>query len=245
MQLKILKLKKTNLEKHFDTVLGQEIYGAKARLEKTNQQLNEYTLNKEKIIVQRSSPKLRELDYIKKIIEDLEPLIAGAVGEHLVEKELKKLSGNPFLFNDFSIDFSPPIYNRKDNDRIFSIQIDHLLVTNAGLFIIETKNWSKTSIENLDLRSPVEQINRTNFALFVLLNNNTQHRIHLNSHHWGVKQLPIRNVVAMIHAKPKGQFQHVQVKTLKELNNYISYFEPIFDDDEVYRICEYLKQMKN
>jgi hypothetical protein len=44
----------------------------------------------------------------------------------------------------------------------------------------------------------------------------------------------------MIHEKPKEKFNYVQVKTIKELNRYINYFEPIFDDFEVNKISEYL-----
>ena len=32
--------------------------------------------------------------------------------------------------------------DKTEKDRIFSIQIDHLLLSNSGIFIIETKNWS-------------------------------------------------------------------------------------------------------
>ena len=37
---------------------------------------------------------------------------------------------------------------------IKSIQIDHILVTNSGIFLIETKNWSEKSLNNPSLRSP-------------------------------------------------------------------------------------------
>jgi hypothetical protein len=180
------------------------------------------------------------------IIEDISSLIAGAIGEKLVENELKKLSDKNVLFNDFSINFKTPIYNKKENDRIYSIQIDHLLVTNSGIFLIETKNWSKKSIESLDLRSPVKQIMRTSYALFVILNSNRKKiGINFSRHHWGDKQLPVRNVVVMINQKPKEKFKFVQIKTLNELNKYITYFDPIFNDSEVSNICEQLKMIRN
>jgi len=139
-----------------------------------------------------------------------------------------------------------PIYYKKENERIFSVQIDHLLVTNSGIFIIETKNWSKKSIESLDFRSPVKQIRRTSYALFVILNSDTKQRgINFRRHHWGDKQLPLRNIVVMINEKPKEKFKYVQVKTLNELNRYITYFEQIFDDSEVESISKHLKRIKN
>ena len=106
-----------------------------------------------------------------------------------------------YLFNDFSMEFNPPIYNKKENDRIFSIQIDHLLISDSGIFILETKNWSKQSIKNLDLRSPVKQILRTSYALFVLLNSESEYnKIKLNRHHWGSKVTLFVNIdVAFTH----------------------------------------------
>ncbi|MGB5429644.1 nuclease-related domain-containing protein, partial [Eudoraea sp.] len=150
------------------------------------------------------------------------------------------------LFNDFSLVFNKPIYYKKENDRIFSIQIDHLLVTNAGIFNIETKNWSKESIASLDMRSPIRQIRRSSYALFVILNSSEQGASHiLKSHHWGEKKIPIKNIVAMINNKPKGEFKYVTIKKLKELNSYIDSFESIFDDTEVKMISNYLIKMKN
>ncbi len=207
--------------------------------------LNGFINNREDIITERSAKKLKQLVYTKEVILELNPIIAGAIGENLVVKELKKLSDKYILFNDFSVDFERPIYYKKDNNRISSIQIDHLLVTNSGLFIIETKNWSKKSIESPDLRSPVKQIDRTSFALYATLTYSRQLRTKLNSHHWGEKTIPIRKIVVMINQKPKEKFKFVKVITLNELNRYITYFDPIFDDSEVEIISKYLKKKKN
>jgi len=150
------------------------------------------------------------------------------------------------LINDFSLSFEKPIYNKKDNDYIFSIQIDHLLVTHAGIFIIEIKNCGKASVSRNDHRSPVQQVQRANFALFVLLNGNKQDRNHLLKwHHWGHKKLPVRNIVAMVNHRTKKKFNFVAIKTLRELNGYIENFEPIFDASVVKNIADYLMGMKN
>jgi len=198
--------------------------------------------NNEQIINERSLPGIQNLYHVKKTIEDLYPLIAGAIGENLVVKEIEKLPNDYILLNDFSMKFSPPIYHRHTNDRIFSIQIDHLLISKSGIYILETKNWSKKSIESLDLRSPVEQITRTSYALFLLVNDA---KIKLTDHHWGDKQIPIRNIIVMINEKPKEDFKYVKVKSLKELNNYLTYFEPVFTETEINRIANYLIKNQN
>lgn len=229
LQLKLTKSKITKTENNYKKIIQKKTKVAEAKLIRSRNILEEYTRNREKIISDGCLPRYSNLEFTKKVIKDINPLIAGAIGENLVVKEVRKLSDNYILFNDFSISFQPPIFNKKENDRIFSIQIDHLLVTNSGIFILETKNWSKKSIENYNLRSPVKQIKRTSYALFVIINSDSRrNKIHLNNHHWGKKQIPIRNIVVMINEKPKEFFQYVKILSLNELNRYISHFESVF-----------------
>ncbi len=208
--------------------------------------LEKYTFNRKTEIEHRSNEKIAWLEFMRDVVVGLKPLIAGAVGENLVVNEIKKLTNDYILINDFSLRFNPPIYNRKNNDRIFSIQIDHLLISKAGVFILETKNWSKESIQSLDMRSPIKQIGRSSYALFVLLNSDrSDSKIKLSSHHWGDKQIPIRSVVVMINQKPDVKFKHVKVKTLNELNSYIKFFDPIFTDEEFSTIKDEIIEMNN
>ncbi len=184
---------------------------------------------------------LAELDRKKTIIDELSSHIYGALGEQKVVMELENLSDEYFLINDFSISFSNSIYNSQENDYIKSIQIDHILVSTSGIFLIETKNWSEKSIENLSLRSPVEQIKRTSFVLFKLLNNKIRnYHLQLDKHHWGDKKIPLRNLIVLTNNKPIEDFQYVKVLTLNELIGYVKYFKPIFSSTETQRITDYL-----
>ena len=194
--------------------------------------------NYEKVYSKRCKKSYKEIDFTKEVIDGLYTLIAGAIGETSVVKELQKLPDNYYLINDFSVKFKRPIYNRKENDRIFSIQIDHLLISQSGVFLLETKNWSKQSINNLDLRSPVKQILRTGYALFVFLNSKSN--IRLARHHWGSKKIPIRNIIVMTNEKPKEEFKHVKILSLNKLNGYIKYFDEIFSETETENIFNYL-----
>ena len=243
--IELLKILESGLVLFFGLLLTHRTRKIEKQLIETDERILENTLNTKTVIHNRSLPEIKALDHTKKVIKELNPLIAGALGENLVEKEIAKLSDEYILINDYTVHFDPPIYNKKENDRIFSIQIDHLLISKAGIFIIETKNWSKNTIENSDLRSPVKQIQRSSYALFVLLNGNRNKLgINLNWHHWGVKQFPIRNVVVMINEKPKEKFKFVQIKTLKELNKYITYFDPVFKDSEVNRMHKHLLSLQ-
>lgn len=199
--------------------------------------------NYESVFSKRCIDSCQKLGLIKEALEELHSLIAGAIGENSVVNELQKLSDKYYLINDFSLKFDPPIFNKRENDRIYSIQIDHLLICQSGVFILETKNLSVRSIESLDLRSPVEQIKRTNYALFVFLN--SEKKLGLNHHHWGIKKIPIRNIIVMTNKVPKEEFQHVKVLSLNELNRYIKYFEEIFSESECKNIFNCLNNQED
>jgi len=244
IQLKILETLNACLDKYSDKVIELYTFRNKKKVSKTFKRINYYNVNRNEIISSRCSSKLKRLAYIKEIVLGLENLISGAIGENLVVKELEKLSIEYFLFNDFSIDFERPIYYKEDKSKISSIQIDHLLVTNSGIFIIETKNWSKESIERHDFRSPIKQISRTGFAIYSTLTYSRELLEKLKRHHWGEKIVPVRKLVVMINQKPKEKFKFVKIVTLKELNRYITYFDPIFNNYEVNIIVEHLKILK-
>ena len=159
-----------------------------------------------------------------------------------VVKALSELPDECYLINDFAVQFNPPVFNKKSGERIFSIQIDHVLVCGAGVFLLETKNWSLSSVENLDLRSPVEQLLRSGYAAFVLLNGESGSRaLRLRNHHWGAKKIPIRNVIVMTNEKPLGEFKHVKVLGLHELIGYVKFFDSVLDSEEVESIFDYLR----
>ena len=245
-KLKNLSRKRSSLVNNLESIINKKSSDAEDRLFKLETEIADCLENKKEIISERCKKSIEDLAYQKEVVDGLYPLIAGAVGESSVVKTLQQLSDDYYLFNDFSLNFDPPIYNKNENDRIFSIQIDHLLVCPSGVFILETKNWSRRSIENFDLRSPVKQILRTNYALFVLLNSDSGYdEIRLGYHHWGSKKISIRNLVVMTNEKPKEEFKHVKVLSLSELIGYIQYFEPLFSGQEVKGIFEYLKSKRN
>ena len=245
-QKEILRLRINYLIRNFNIIILRHVSSEERNIDKINLKINKLIMNRESIISESYIKKGKELIYAKNVVDEMYPIIAGAIGESLVEKELNKLSDKHILINDFSVKFNPPIYNKQEKDKIFSIQIDHLLISNSGVFLLETKNWSKKSIESLDLRSPVAQIKRAGFALFVVLNSNQNSafkKVALNYHHWGEKEIPVRKVIVMIHGKPREKFKYVNIKRVDELNKYITGFDPIFGDDEVYSIFEYLNSL--
>ena len=237
VKLYSLKKQSTYYVKNKNRLINSSVKTINRNIENDELFIKEIETDKQKIINNRAKSKIEKLEYTRNILESSRNLISGAIGENLVVKEIKKLPDDYVLINDFNLRFSRPIFYKKYNERIYSIQIDHLLISRAGIFIIETKNWSKSSVNSLSLRSPIEQIERSNFALYVFISEN----ITLYDHHWGEQRVPIRNLIVMINNKPRGQFKYVSVKLLRELNDYIKYFEPVLTDKQFNRIVTELK----
>jgi len=178
---------------------------------------------------------------VQSVIDDNKPLLIGAIGEETAIEELQKLPDSFIIINDFKMTFNPSMYYRKENEHIKSVQIDHVVVGSSGVFLIETKYWSQQSIESFDLFSPVKQLLRSSYALFVHLNNAIKSgEINLKKHHWGDKEIKVRNILLMIGRKPNEEFQFIKIKSLKDVRDYIKWFDPIFSDDEFINIANFI-----
>lgn len=217
-------------------LIDSSAFNISKKIKSDEEFIDKYQTDKQSLIDKRANLKIEKLEYTRKVLKNSRNLISGAIGENLVVKEIKKLSDDYVLINDFKVSFYPSIFYKKHNQRINSIQIDHLLISKAGIFIIETKNWSKSSVNSLSLRSPIEQIERSNFALYVYISEN----ISLSNHHWGEQKIPIRNLIVMINNKPNASFKYVTIKLLRELNDYIKYFEPVLTDNQFNKIVNNL-----
>jgi hypothetical protein len=237
----IYKMKIKHKEKEFDKNVKTKISHLIDNYQEKRNRYQFITSNVDEAVKQSVHHSLSELERKKAIIDNLNSFIYGALGEQKVVKALENLSDEYFLINDFSVSFSPAIYNRQENDYIKSVQIDHILVAPSGIFLIETKNWSEKSLENLSLRSPIQQIRRTSFVLFKLLNNEiSNYHLSLDRHHWGDKKISIKNLIVMTNTKPQEEFQYVKVLTLNELLGYINYFKPTFSINETQRITDFI-----
>ncbi len=235
------KKKLQNLEANFDNNINYAVRELVGQHQYKNNRYNYITLHFRNAVNESSLSMINELEYKQRVIEEVKTSIYGALGEHKVVKELENLSDENILINDFILNFHPAIYSSQENGYIKSIQIDHLLVTPSGLFLIETKNWSEKSLASLDLRSPVQQVKRTNFALFKTLTDHiSSGRISIEQHHWGERKIPIRNLIVLTNSKPNEEFQYVKILTVSELLNYVRYFKPIFTSVETQTIANYL-----
>ena len=236
-----LKGKIRDIENNFDSKIGNSLRRYTDLYKLKQRRFDYLDHNFEKAVQDSTHTQLRDLDRKKTIVEELMPSVYGAIGEQKVVKELELLPDDHILINDFFCSFHPPIYNRQEKDYIKSVQIDHILIAPGGIFLIETKNWSEQSLTNLSLRSPVDQIKRTSFALFKTLNGEIANT--LLQHHWGDRKISIKNLIVLINQKPREEFQYVKILTLNELRKYVEYFKPCYSEKETQLISRYLQSI--
>ena len=202
--------------------------------------------NPEKWIEKYSIKKIEEQKRIVSVFKANRHLFYGAKGEEQVINVLSALPQNYIVINNYRLEFHHPIYDKRNDDRIYSIQIDHVVAGPTGIYLIETKNWSRDSIENLDLLSPIKQLRRHSFAMFVLLNQAIEEgeMRHLTNH-WGSMKISPRNIVCMINSKPTHKFQYVTVLTLGEIAHHILRQKQEYSKEALEGIVSYLIRMGN
>lgn len=232
-----LKKKIGKKERSMEFVIEYKLRDSTKELNRKTNRYQYIISNFRDAVNESSWNQISELERKKRIVDELNSSIYGALGEQKVVKKIETLSDENYLLNDFYYTFRSPLYNKREKAYIKTIQIDHILVSPSGVFLIETKNWSERSLNNIDLWSPVEQIKRNSFALFRLLANAN---LNLYKHRWGERKIPIRNLIVFTNQKPKMEFEHVKVLTLNELPGYINYFKPVFSDNETNEIANYL-----
>lgn len=228
----------THIEWKFKIIKFEVI--SKIKFENTKKRHKYFINNFQGAVKQSSETELNNHHLKKKVISQMNKSIYGAIGEQKVVDILQKLSDDYTLINDFNYTFKSPLKKPQEKTLIKTIQIDHILIAPSGIFLIETKNWSEHSISNIEMRSPIQQTNRSGYALYKILNNSNFLKWSLNKHHWGQKKISIKNIIVFINNKPIEEFQGVKILSLSELTNHIKYFSPIYETFETQKITQFL-----
>ena len=238
---KRLAKRKKLLENSFDEELRRsfgkefaEINGIRSKIEDRKNNTEDW--------IERYSARDRETEERNLgVLRKHKYLFYGAEGEERVTRALSELPDTFTVINDYQLKFSPPIYDRNNNDRIISIQIDHVVVGPTGLYLVETKNWSKDSVDNPELFSPIKQLKRNNFAIFRLLNQAVERgEIDNFSNHWGNQQVSLKNILCLINHRPNRKFQHVIILFDHQVARYIRNQRQTFSQLEVNSLTENL-----
>jgi hypothetical protein len=169
----------------------------------------------------------------KRIIEFNNSHLIGAIGEQRVLDELRKLPDSFTVINNFQLCFDKALFYRKNNEWINSVQADHIVIGPSGVFLIETKNWSQRSVDELVDFTPVNQLKRTNFALFCYLNRKKKKGvISLIFGKTDNKKVTIRSILVMVNAMTDEKDQFVKVLNVDRLVGYLTYFSTTIEEEE-------------
>ena len=113
------------------------------------------------------------------------PEARGAVGELAVAAELQGLSNDFFVFHDVRLHAASEL--RFGGKLVKSAQVDHLVVGPTGVFLIETKSWSRSTASGKQFFDPFEQVGRAGLLCHHLLKDSglpNRVRQVIASHQW-------------------------------------------------------------
>jgi hypothetical protein len=138
---------------------------------------------------------------------------AGAEAELAVIDRLRMLPSSTVVFNDVQLQATRHIHF--DGTALMSAQIDHVVLTPAGVFVIETKRWSHRFVESGDFYSPFDQVSRASYLCYDLLREsfgNTR----------------VRSIIACVGSLPEApRDSYIKVVRPESLNSYISGFRNV------------------
>jgi len=163
----------------------------------------------------------------KKFLNANESFLIGAKGEEEVINVLSALPDSYHILNDVNLRFQDYIYWKKYREYIRTCQIDHIVIGPTGLWLLETKNWTRSSFKDksYDL---VHQVNRANYALWYYLKDN----------YWKNEMPSIRKVVVSMHGYSRGQRAdpYISILSPERLCDYITRPNPHLSESDIHKL---------
>lgn len=185
-------------------------------------EIHEIESHFEQYIEERSKPELAILNSTSQSIQNNIKDYIGAIGEEKVLGKLLELPDSYTIINDYQMTFQNAIYNKNTHKYIKSIQIDHVVIGPTGIYLIETKNWTEQTVNNEDIYSPIEQLTRSQYVTYLLLNpHNSKNRLRSFHTHWGTHKITPKSILLMTNFKPRAEFPYIKILSLFQLNSYI------------------------
>jgi hypothetical protein len=180
--------------------------------------------NEERQYAATLSANIRRLDTMRESAE-----LAGARAELDVIESLARLPDEYTVFSDIRL--SAERYILFNGGSLQSAQIDHLVLTPAGVFVVETKRWSRKFVESGDYHDPFDQIQRAAYLCYDQLRRQ-------------FGKIRVRSIIAcsgQLPSTPKGSY--IKVLAVPELTGYISWFkQPELAPDRLLQVRRYLER---
>lgn len=239
---KRLTKRKTFLENFFKNEVEKPFRKGFTKLDSLRAEIEDRKNNFDNLVERYSASDIEEQQRILSVLKKHKPLIYGAEGEERVARELAQLPDTYTVINDYRLEFSPPMHDKNNDDRIYSIQIDHVVVGPTGLYLVETKNWSKGSVENTELFSPIKQLRRSNYAIYRSLNAAVGRGDidNFSNHHWGDRKISPKSILCLMNHRPHQEFQFVKTLSEGQITHYVKNQRQVFSQKEVNSLAENL-----
>jgi hypothetical protein len=213
------QLEKLKAERH------KYFHSIKTNISKKQQDVEYRKSNRDTLIEDRCQNIRFDITHIEQVLASHE--FAGAIAELELIELLRKLPENFYIINDVRIRLDSGI--QFDGEWLESAQIDHLVISPAGLFVIEAKSWSKEFVGNGNYFDPYQQVKRSSYLCYKLLEDKLQ-------------SAKVRSIIAYKGAVPnKANDSFAKVLQFREVNGYILWFkEKKLSDEQIKDLAEYL-----
>ncbi|MHA2008705.1 MAG: nuclease-related domain-containing protein [Promethearchaeota archaeon] len=164
------------------------------------------------------------LDYFK-------DLYKGAIGEEKVISILKTLPENYYVLNEIQIRLTKSVLWKKHLEYVKSAQIDHIVIGETGIFLIETKNWEDMNIITVH-KSPHKQIDRAGMLFWLA-----------QKRKFG-KPYKTYNLVVTLKELPKYHYKFVYQLAIKNVNRFILSRNLILNGKQIENIKNWLDNLR-
>jgi hypothetical protein len=178
--------------------------------------LNEMQRNSDSIIANKCRANENNVNLLQNALSS--PDFAGALAELELIEKLRTLPDNYYVVSDVKLAARKSIH--LDGKWLTSAQLDHVVVTSSGIFVIETKNWSKKFMEGSDYFDPYQQVKRASYLCSKLIG--------------GKYNLKTRSIIAYKGSVPeKPSDSYAKVLAIDEVKSYIAWFKETNTSDRI------------
>lgn len=164
------------------------------------------------------------------VIKVMKPKIKGFIGEYMVSTKLSFLSGEYHVFDDVYL-----------NNNGHTTQIDHVIISPYGIFVIETKNYTGMILGTTDAEYWTKVMYKNKYKFYNPIKQNRGHIISLKR----LLNLPDKYFFPIVVFHNNAE---IKVYTTEDVINFYylkktinRYKEQILSENEVKELCNKLK----
>lgn len=158
------------------------------------------------------------------------PVYAGARGEKRIIKILSELGDDYHIFCGLHM-FLPYTVSFRGQKNLRSAQMDFVIISKKGLFVMEVKNWSDSFAKNYNGFSPHEQTARAGRVLWITMQQ-------------AMMNVRVKTVLVSIHDNLQydEKYTRVFVTSPEKIIQYLDNRKNIIPESDVFAIVDILKR---